>query len=53
MPIDKALFEVVAKELGLDPSTVEDIFYEPASHPWREVAATGCLRVTPRKAAEV
>jgi hypothetical protein len=53
MPIDKALFAKVDEELGLGTDTAHDIFYEPASRPWREIAATGCLRVTPRKAAEV
>jgi len=48
MPIDKALFAKVDGELGLGTGTAEEIFYEPESRPWREVAATGCLRVTPR-----
>jgi hypothetical protein len=49
MPIDPALFEKVAEELGLGPGTVEEIFYERESCRWREAAAKGCLRVTPRK----
>jgi hypothetical protein len=49
LPIDKGLFEIVAKELGLARSTAEEIFYEPASRAWRQVAATGCLRVTSHK----